>query len=375
MDLHLDGEQELLRDSVRKFLAAECPRQRLDAIDADPRGHSAELWETMADLGWMGLCASQQYGGSGLGLRELCIVIEEFGRASLASPYFGTMVCQLAIARFGSDVQRDMLLPQIAAGRCIVAYARCDPEEPWEPLRSGVIAEPRADGHVLRGSSHFAPFAQVADRLLVLAHIGEPNRERWGLFILDARSAGLRAEPLEVVGSERQCLLHFDDCAVAAGDALGAIGDTGSIVRALDAWILVARCAEMVGGAQRVLELAAAYACERRAFGKPIGSFQAIQHHCANMAVDVLGARLITDEAIWLIEHGEPDASDHAAVAKAWVGEAYRKVCSLGHQVHGAVGFTWEHDLQRYFRHAFAADLAHGDSLHHLDRIATRLGL
>src|SRR5690606_13250804 len=276
---------------------------------------------------------------------------------------------------FGGDSQREILLPQIAAGRCLVALARCDPEAPWETLRSGIVAEPCAGGYVLRGSIHFAAYAHVADRLLTLAHIGERGCERLALFILDARSPGVRSELLELVGSERQCRLHFDGCRATTADALGAIGDAGPIVRALDDWTLVARCAEMVGGAQRVLELATGYASQRLAFGKPIGSFQAIQHHCANMAVGVLGARLITDEAIWLIERGEPNASDQAAVAKAWVGETYRKICSLGHQVHGAIGFTWEHDLQRYFRHAFAADLAHGDALHHLDGIASRLGL
>lgn len=375
MDLRFNDEQKMIRDSARGFLEARCTRKRLDEIDADPRGHSDLLWSEMAGLGWMGLHLPERFGGSSLGLRELCIVIEELGRASLSGPYLGTAVCAHAISRFGSEEQKSALLPPVVAGRSVLTLARCDPQDPWAPTGTGVTAHPCDDGYLLRGASHFVPNADLADRMLVLARLAGTDGEGLSIFIVEGGGPGVRKQGLEVVGGERQCLVRFEDCRVAPSDGLGAAGEAAAVLRSIDEWSLAARCAEMIGGAQRVLEMAAGYAQQRHAFGKPIGSFQAIQHHCANMAMSVLSARLMTDEAIHRLERGEPDAAESACVAKAWVGDAYRNVCKLGHQVHGAIGFTWEHDLQRYSRHAMAAELAHGDSLWHLDRIAASLGL
>jgi alkylation response protein AidB-like acyl-CoA dehydrogenase len=162
---------------------------------------------------------------------------------------------------------------------------------------------------------------------------------------------------------------------VPAADVLGGEpGGGATVVATVAAFGAAATCAEMVGGAQQVLDMTVRYAKDREQFDSPVGSFQAVQHHCADMGVDVLSSRLIAFEAIWRLSEGL-DATEEVSMAKAWVSEAYRRVCALGHQVHGAIGFTREHDLHRYLRHAVATELAFGDGDHHWDRVADHLGL
>lgn len=161
---------------------------------------------------------------------------------------------------------------------------------------------------------------------------------------------------------------------MAASDALGAVGDGAQVVETASAYGAAAACAEMVGGMQQVLDMTVQYATDRQQFDTPIGTFQAIQHHCADMAVDVLSSRLIAYEAIWRLSEGV-DATAEVSMAKAWVSEAYRRVCALAHQVHGAIGFTREHDLHLYYRHALATELAFGDGEHHWEQVARHLDL
>jgi hypothetical protein len=252
-----------------------------------------------------------------LGFTEACLIIEELGRARVVTPYLSTMVCGFAVPALRKE----------AAAGAVLAYV------------------PAPDALV--------PWAGTADRLLVATSDG--------LVVTDP--AAVTCTRVETVGPAPTYRVTY-------GSVPGERVDSGP-VESLGA---AATCAEMVGGAQAVLDLTVAYAKERTQFGKPIGAFQAVQHHCANMAIDVLGARFTAYEAIWRLGRGE-QADVEVAVAKSWVSEAYERVCALGHQVHGAIGFTAEHDLHHYTRHAMSTALAFGDADTHTDRLATLLGI
>lgn len=419
MDLCLDEEQEAIRDAARDFLQKECSGAFVRELEKDSRGYSPELWEKMASLGWMGVAFPERHGGAGSSFLELCLLIEEQGRVRLQSPFLSTVaLCGLAIERYGSETQKRDFLDAISAGRRILAYAAVDPGAGWR-LR-GAVATPDGEGCTLDGAKLFVPYAQVADELLVVARTAGAEGSPFGggaagpestaapraaaragkaadtrsaatvagagasdgrgrqpgptLLLVDAKAPGVACRPLKTLGPEPLYEVAFRGVRIPPDRVLGRAGAGGPIVEAIRQWGAAAKCAEMAGGAQRVLEMSVAYASERRQFGRPVGSFQAVQHHCAGMAMDVETSRLIAFEAAWRLAEGL-DASEEVAVAKAWVSDAYARVCALGHQVHGAVGFTEEHDMQLFFRHAVACELAFGDGAHHRESVARRLGL
>ncbi|MBI4206176.1 MAG: acyl-CoA/acyl-ACP dehydrogenase [Betaproteobacteria bacterium] len=375
MDLTLTEDQQLIQAAARDFLLKECPPAHVRAMEKDEKGYAPEHWKRMAELGWMGLPFSEEYGGVGSGFLELCVLLEEHGRCRLPGPFFSTVVlCGLPIARFGSDAQKSEYLPAIAAGERIMSYAEAEVGAGWEASAVELSAKVEHDDFVLDGTKLFVPYATAADVLLVVARTSGTGERGITLFLVDARSPGIACEPLETIGKDHQYEVRFNGVRIPKRCVLGEADQGWPMVDAIHQWGAAAKCAEMVGGAQRVLEMTLEYATQRTQFGKPIGSFQAVQHHCANMAVDVLGARFIAYEAIWRL--GERlDAAAEVSMAKAWVSEAYQHVCSLSHQIHGAIGFTKEHDLQLYSRHAKSAELSFGDGDHHRERLAQLLGL
>jgi alkylation response protein AidB-like acyl-CoA dehydrogenase len=240
-----------------------------------------------------------------------------------------------------------------------------------------VVATETGGGFTLDGVAMFVPYAAAADDLLVTARVGE-DANQLATFLLDAATPGITVEPQDVIGPDRRHRVRFADVRTSEAELLGEIGGGQAIVETIDNYGAAATCAEMIGGAQRVLELTVEYAGQRVQFGRPIGSFQAVAHHCADMAADVLGSRFIGYEAIWrLSEALDPPAEISLAVsaAKAWVSDAYQRVCALGQQVHGAIGFTEEHDLHLFLSHAMAAALSFGDGDFHTDRVAGAIGL
>jgi alkylation response protein AidB-like acyl-CoA dehydrogenase len=277
-----------------------------------------DVWKEITDLGWQGIA----FGDVGdFGFLEACLLIEELGRARVTTPFVSTVAC----CGFAVDAP---LRQEIADG-AVFAYV---------PFSDALV-----------------PYAAEADRLLVATDAG----------VVVADPAQVTCTPVSVIGPAPTCRVRFTDVA----------GPTLTATRAsIEAFGAAATCAEMVGGAQAVLDATVEYARQREQFGKPIGAFQAVQHHCADMAIDVLSARFIAYEASWRMGRGL-DASVAVSVAKSWVSDAYEHVCALGHQVHGAIGFTAEHDLHHHTRHAMASAIAFGDADTHTDRIATHLGL
>ena len=377
MDFALSEEQEMLRNSARDFLTKECPKTLIRQMETDEKGFPANLWKGMADLGWMGLVYPEQYGGSGMTFLDLAVLIEELGRAIVPAPFLSTVVyCGLPILAAGTDEQKKQFLPKIAKGDIIMALALTEPSASWDAGGIETKATPEGDHFVISGTKLFVQDAHIANYMLVVARTKEGKHKEEGitLFLVDAKSPGIKLTPLKTIASDKQFEVVFHNVKIPQKDILGKQDHGWAIIQDMIPKATLAQCAYMVGGAQQVLEMTVNYAKERVQFGKQIGSFQAIQHKCANMVTDVDGARFITYQAAWKMAEGLPTALE-VSMAKAWVSEAYRRTCSEGHQIHGGIGFIKDHDMQLYFRRAKANELAFGDADYHRELVAQQIGL
>ena len=374
MDLGLNEIQQMLRNSAREFLEAECPPAYVRDMELDERGYSPEMWNAMSEMGWLGLIIPQEYGGEGLGFVELAILLEEMGSTMVPGPYFSTVVMAgVALAEAGSEAQKKEYLARIARGQLIATLAITEPSGLWEPRGIEATAHWNDGGYVINGVKLYVPNAHVSDYVIVAARTGESERGI-SLFIVPSNIDGLSQTLLQTIASDQQSELVFNDVYVPESALLGDFNGGWDTVATVLRWGAAGKCAEMLGGAQRVLDMTVQYAKERIQFGRAIGSFQAVQHHAADMAADVDGCRYITYQAAWTLSQGLP-ADREVSMAKAWVSDAYQRVCALSHQSHGAVGFTKEYDLQLYSRRAKAAELMFGDADVHLEAVASAIGL
>lgn len=367
MDLTLTEDQRLIASAARELLDSRAAVAGARAVAAEPSGFSGRLWKELVELGWTGLAFPESFGGVGEGFLELCLVIEELGRARVPTPIIATVACcGLPILRYGTEANKAEWLDVITRGQVMSYVLGASDRDGGGGGRGAghVAAEWSSDGFVLDGEVPFVPYAEAADYLLVTARSSDGPVA----LVVDTAALGVERDPLDVVG-DPMGRVRFSAVPVAPARLLG--DGTAAMITAYGT---AATCAEMVGGAQGVLDMTVAYAREREQFGKPIGAFQSVGHHCANMAIDVMTSRFIAYEAIWRLASGL-DASRELSVAKSWVSDAYQRVCALGHQIHGAIAFTAEHDLHYYSRHALASSLSFGDSDHHHDRLAQHLGI
>ena len=374
MDLGLSEAQQMLKNSAREFLGVECPDAFVRAMEEDERGYTSEIWQKIAERGWLGLILPERYGGIGLEFLDLSILLEEMGRALLPGPFFSTVVLGgMTIMDAGSEAQKQEYLPRIAEGQIIVTLALTEPSGRWDAAGVRTTATPGGDGFLINGTKLFVPNAHVSDYLIVAAKTGD-GEEDVSLFIIPRQTEGVTQTLLKTIASDRQSEVFFNYVNVPASALLGEVNSGWETIERVLQWGAVGKCAEMVGNGQQVLDMTVEFVKQRVQFGRPIGSFQAIQHHCANMATDVEGSRYITSQAAWRLSEGLP-AEREVAMAKAWVSDAIRRVCAAGHQSHGAIGFTKEHNMQLYSRRAKAAELAFGDSSQHLEGVARAIGL
>lgn len=377
MDLSLTEEQQLLQDSARDFLRQECPSTHVRAMEADEIGYSPELWKKTADLGWAGLMFPEQYGGSGYSFIELCVLLEEFGRALLPSPFHSTVLTfGLPILFGGSDVQKQHYLPAIAAGNFLGTLALTEPSASFDSSGVSVRAESQGGKFVINGTKLFVLNAHTADALLVAVRTRDSGGPENGisLLLVPGKAAGVEIAPLQTIAADRQCEVEFRHVEVGADALLGTLHAGWPLLKKTLDYATVAKCAEMVGMAQVAFDMAVDYAKNRVQFGRPIGSFQAIKHKCADMVIDVDGSRFITYRAAWCLAQGF-EAAKEIAMAKAWTSDACRRVCAQAHQIHGGIGFTKEYDLQLYFRRAKQGEVFYGDADLHREVVAQEIGL
>ncbi len=377
MDLGFTEEQEILRSSAREFLAEECPKELVRELDESDTGYSPELWKKMADLGWMGILFPEEYGGSSGSFLDLGVLLEVMGYNILPGPYFSTVVLGgLPILNAGNEKQKKEFLPGIAEGKTIFALALMEPSASYDASSIKAKARLKDNDYIINGTKLFVQDANVADYLLCVAKTKDTPDPEKGItvFIVDAKSPGIKCTLLNTLARDKQNEIVFKNVKVPEKNILGKLNQGWRVVKDILENAAVAKCAEMVGGSQAILDMSVQYAKERSQFGRPIGSFQAIQHYCANMLTDVDGSRYLTYEAAWKISEGLPAAKE-VSIAKAWVNDASHRVSILGHQIYGAMGFSMEIDLHLYYRRAKAGAQAFNDSSHHREIIARELGL
>jgi alkylation response protein AidB-like acyl-CoA dehydrogenase len=375
MDFTITNEQEMLRTSAREFLDAECPKYLMRTMETDDLGHSTELWQKMASLGWLGIPFPEQYGGPNFSFQDMAILLEEMGRSLFPGPFFSTVVlCGQAILEAGTDNQKADFMTKIASGKLVMALAFTEPSASYKPVAISVRAELSGGHYVINGTKMFVSDGQTADYFIVVTRTRESTNPRHGisLLLVDARSHGITVNPLRIMGIDKQAEIVFQNVRVPSENLLGSVNEGWPLAEKLLAWGAVGKCAESVGGAQAALDMTVDYVKNRNAFGQPIGSFQAIQHHCANMLADVDTSRYLMHQAAWLVDEGEFQ-SPEISKAKAWTSDAYRRVTTLAHQCHGAIAFTKEMDIHLYHKKAKINEILFGDAAFHWDRIAEDL--
>jgi len=376
LDLDFNEQQEMLRKSARDFLSKECPIDLVRELERDATGFSPGLWRKVAGLGWLGIPFPERYGGSEGSFIDVAPVMEELGRAVFPGPYLSSVVLAgLAILDAGSEEQKAELLPAIARGERIAAFALTEPSARFDAQGVQMRAVRRVGGYALEGVKLFVRDAQIADELLVAARTRTSSAQEQGvtLFLVEAKAPGVTITQLRGIGTDRMAEVAFADLRAPASRVVGELhGGWPVVARALERGT-VALCAQMVGGAQRALEMTVEYAKQRVQFGVPIGSFQAVQHRCADMLTDVDTSRLMTYYAAWKLSEGLPCALE-ISMAKAWLSNAYKRVVRSAHQVHGGAAYIQDHNLQFYFRNAKASELYLGDSVYHRGVVQRCLG-
>jgi alkylation response protein AidB-like acyl-CoA dehydrogenase len=351
-------EQRLIRESARAFLAARAGAAQLRAAMGEARGYDEQLWRQMAgELGWTGLAIPEAYGGAGLGWVELCILQEEQGRCLTASPFFATVALAAPIIEAaGTEAQRGALLPRIAAGevRCACALGGADGRPPCEGVT--VTLGSKAGGFSLSGVSDFVIHGDAADLLLVLARTpGSGGDAGISAAVLPAGAAGITIRPHVMLDLTRpMSRIEFEDVSVSGDQLLGEPGAAGvAVARGLDL-ARIALASEALGGAQQVLEMTVAYVKERVQFGRPIGSFQAIKHRLADMMTEVEAAKSAAWYAACAAQEQRTELAEAAAIAKSYCCDAFFDCAANAIQLHGGVGFTWEHEAHLYLKRARA---------------------
>jgi alkylation response protein AidB-like acyl-CoA dehydrogenase len=366
MDFSFTPDQTLLKNSARAFLDEHCKPAAVRLLWDDPRGESPAMWKEMAQLGWLGLSLPEEHGGSGLGMVETALVLEELGRAAYPGPFWPTMLLAHVLAEHGTSEQKKRWLPAIAGGDAHGALALLDTDLDWNPAAVATRAEKTPTGWALTGLKRYLAWGHVADVLLVPA----VAPEGLSLFLVEPGAAGLGWTPMmNMDPGTRLADLRLDRVPVRADDRLGAPGAAAPALLALLRRGAVGAAAEMLGASRRCLDMAVGYAKIREAFGQPIGSFQAIRHKCAEMLLETENSHSAVYYAAWALDAGAEDGGTAASIAKSYVGDASRKVCSEAIQVHGGIGFTWEYDLHMYFKRAKALEAQYGDAEFHRELI------
>jgi alkylation response protein AidB-like acyl-CoA dehydrogenase len=378
MDFGFNQEQELLRNTARKFLENECTSEFVRARMAEPAGVTDAFWTKLAEQGWTGLVYPEEFGGTGLGFVDLTVLMEEMGRAVMPGPFFSTLLGGLTILEAGSAAQKKEWLTKIAGGEAKAALAFTEPNARWDAAAVAVTAREAGGKYTLSGTKLFVLDAHVADVIVVVARTRESKRPEEGLslFLVPKGTRGLSVKLLPTMDQTRKlCEVKLEDVVVGAEALMGPRdGGWTPLARVLDR-ATVALCAEMCGGAQRVLDMTTEYAKIRIAFGKPIGSYQGVKHRAADMLVESENAKSLTYYAAWAVDENVPEAPLAASMAKAYASDAFRKIAGAGIQLHGGIGFTWEHDLHLYFKRAKSSEFTFGDATYHRERVAQLINL
>jgi alkylation response protein AidB-like acyl-CoA dehydrogenase len=370
MDFGLTEEEEAIQKAVREFLTKEAKGIAREAEETE-EGYSTVLWQKMVDLGWMGVSFPEEFGGSGGNFIDLVVLLEEMGRALVPGPFIPAIVCSgHAILKYGNEIQKREFLTKLIKGKHLIAPAIIEPvSSTGEDIIKDKV-QVKAKDYILTGRRLFVPYAHLADWVIY----GAETHEGRTLFLVDAKSPGVHCTSLKTIASDKQCEVVLDGVRVPEKNILGERGRGEEIIREINGVGALSQSGFILGLLDQVLRMTVEYAKKREQFGRPIGSFQVIQHQCADMATDIDEVRFLTYQAAWELSEQIP-ASKGISMAKARASDASRRVCLLGIKIHGGIGIVVDYDMQLYFRKAKAAELAFGDGDCHREIIAQQLGL
>jgi len=364
MEFDLSKPQKLLQKSARDLFARACPAEQVRELMATDTALDTTLWSEVAEQGWLGLHLDEDSGGLGLGMVDLAVVAEEMGRACFPGPFLGTVWAATLISAANAKSKH---LASLAAGETKGAVALLEPDASWDPADVQLQASKTEGGFQITGRKSFVSDAGVADLIVCVAKVGSDL----ALFAVPAKASGVSIKPTAALDATRKLYdVTFESVTVAAEDVL-ATGEAAraALERSMQVGSLVV-CADMLGGMQWIIENTAEYAKTRQQFGKVIGSFQAVQHMCADMLLWTESARSAIYFAAWALD-AEPENAERAvATAKIYTSDASREVANRGMQVHGGIGFTWEHNLQLYYKRSKASEILFGDASYHRARLA-----
>lgn len=378
MRFGLTQEQEMIRAQANEFLKKECPTSVVRALMEEPHAFSVDLWEKMSGLGWTGLVIPEQYGGEGLSFVELAVLLEEMGGALVPGAYFSSILAGLLLLEAGNEEQKQTWLPKLAKGKARATLAVAEYGASWNPASIASTASQSSAGYVVNGTKLFVPDAHAADVIIAAVKTGGPSGAADGisLVLIDPNAEGVSITPLKATDQTRRLYeVKFEGVRITTGQMLGTPGYVStSLAKVLDK-AAIALCAEMVGGAQRVLDMCVEFTKSRVQFGRPIGSFQSIQHRCADMMLAVESSRSAVYAAAWAASEEKDDLPLYASIAKAYTSDTYSTVSAQAIQIHGGMGFTWEHDAHLYLKRAKADQFTYGDAVYHRERVAALIGL
>ena len=371
MDYQYTKEQKMYQDSARTFFNKEWTFDLLRDV-LNKKGYSEKLWKKVVDLGWVAMLIDEKYNGVGGNLLDLCPIFEEIGKSLFPSPLFISSIAGVSIlSGYGTDTMKNKILPVLADGNLILTLACVETANGWSENQINMTAEKTDAGYILSGVKFFVPFADSSDYLICCAK--ETTDNRTSLFLVDTKAKGIDLTSMKTFSTEWYNKVIFDKVIVPEENLIGQNGSGWDIIETLMPLFAVSRCMEMVGGIQKTLDITLKYIKERVQFGVPIGKFQALQHRCAEMAIDVETSRYITYQAVWRLSENL-SCRREASIAKSWTGDAYQRVTAQAHQLHGAMGFTDECNLHFYYKHAKALQLTYGGGSYHRKVVAQEFG-
>lgn len=369
MDFGLNETEEMVRASAQEFLAREAgPGLARD-------GDQPSFWQEVAEMGWPGLAIGEEYGGSGMGLATLGVLMEQWGAYIARGPLFesAALVAPLLEAHADERLKKE-ILPKLADGSETATAAVLEQSGRWEPGEIRATAVKTTNGWAVTGTKHFVSYGDVTDRLIVAARTGDGEKDI-SLFLINRQSDGISSEALGHATGVPTSVLTLNEVSINEARLIGEENRGWALIEELMLRGAAFRAVQLAGLGRRVLETTSTYVKERKQFGVPIGSFQAVQHHLADMAVSVRRVEHLARQAAWAVSEDSPDSNKRVAQAKHTASELIPQVCWTAHQCHGAIGFTWEHDLHLYTRHALSWAAEFGDAAEQSDRLAGALGL
>jgi alkylation response protein AidB-like acyl-CoA dehydrogenase len=364
-------EQDILRQEARKFLDEQCPLEEVRRIAETTVGYSADLWQQLGELGWLGLTIPEAYGGAGLSWVDLVVLLEETGRSLFPSPLISTTLAARAVLEAGTDRHRQRCLPGLADGSRIGTLALLEDGDYLTPARIHLRGEPDGEGFVLDGTKHFVADVAQADLLLVVFRTG-PEEHDLTLALIDGEARGVSAKSRPSLDeTKRVGSLELDGVRVTQEDILGDVSQAWPVISRLLDRGAVAVTAESIGAAEAALHLTVQFAKDRVQFGSPIGRFQGVKHPLAEMYVDIESVKSLLYFSAWALDESPDEAPRSVSLAKAYACDAFTRVGIDCIQLHGAVGYTLEYDVQLYLKRSKWARQMFGDADYHYDRVAS----